>query len=751
MTTAPNPDEIVRRLQGKGVTQGWDVIHALSAHKVNELFQRQFVVNLQDSDHLPPITGVVPVIGNYRVEFADLVLGQPMLAFDPDAAPQAAMLTIPIISGVANTTVTAAGATNVVSTQWITQAYGYTITGTVPLEKVTGDVEHQTHIGLRFDNAKGFFADLGVSGAAGTVLGTYFRDLLSDPRKGLRGYSLGTLDYTPNATDLTPAGDFEIATQRDPDDPGDAGRVLLLIPTTYNPKGGGHAPLPLNNVVPAGMDTTLLVSSEVVMGRIVGGLVSAVFGADAVEASDDGTGVWQVKLVGGTVWIPIQVKSDLGSVQSGHCKNAEPVMVRLKGIGFAPKDGWLTAAWQHQWPQPWSVQATTVLGTICDEGDVTMAIALDVSYRPGVDPVTAIISFTAATGLGVTFENADGGGNLFHDVLFEQAEARQAVCDWIAKEVAATFGNLFDFTIPQIGAFAVTNLLFPGRQTSRLLDVRVPGDLVAFGTLKAPDFAVTPPVATMTTAETLTFAVPGQTVAWSVPRGAGTIDEAGVYRPPAKVARSKVVVVTATAQGQQAYAAVVVTPAQVQVAPAISVFEPRGVAQTFTAVLPGATEKPVWSISPSVGKVDDTGAYTPPDKVEEPVAVTLTARLGKETGTAQLVVFPTLPVAMQVTPYAPAPLGPGATQGFTAAFAGKPVTPEWSLFPQTGEIDKEGLYTAPDTVTAPQAVLVVARDPGQPALGGTAVVLLSPDDNDTRAIMRPEPDGPRTGRTGDVS
>lgn len=753
MTVTSTPDEIARRLQDKSVTQGWDVIHALSAHKVNELFQRQFVMNLQDKDYLPPISGVVPIIGSYAVEFTDLVLGHPALAFDPEGAPGAAMLTIPVISGIASTTVTTAGATNVVSTQWITQAHGYTITGTVPLGKVKGDVEHQTHVGLRFDDAKGFFADLGVSGAAGTTLGTYFGDVLSDPVKGLRGYSLGTLDYTPNATDLTPAGEFGIATQRDPDDPGDAGRVLLLIPTTYNPKGGDHAPLPLNNVVPAGMDTALLVSSKVLIGDIFGRLVTAAIGAGNVKTTGQPSGVWWVTTVGGSVSIPVWAQTPFGTgiatVRSGTWLYPEPVSLALGGIGFGPRNGWLTAKWVHSWPQSWGVKADSGLYPIYIDGVATMSTSIDVTYRPKVDPVTAVVSFTADTGIAVSVANVNQGDETFSDVVARGAAG--AITEQINEATTAVLGGLFDFLVPQVGAFAVTNLLFPGRQATRLQDVRVPGDLVAFGTLQGPDFAVTPPVATVTTAGTLTFAVPGEKVDWSVPRGAGTIGPDGVYRPPARLARSKVVVVTATAQRRQAYAAVVVTPAQVQVTPVISVFESGDVVQKFTAALPGAADKPVWSISPDVGKVDDAGRYTPPAKVDKPIAVTLTARLGKESGSAQLVVFPTSPVAMQVTPYAPAPLGPGATQRFTAALGGKPVASEWSLIPQVGEIDKEGVYTASDTVTTPQAVLVVARDPDQPALGGTAAVLLTPDDNDTRAVMRPDPDDPPTGRTGDVS
>ncbi|MGW4642726.1 hypothetical protein ACWEN6_29700 [Sphaerisporangium sp. NPDC004334] len=775
MTTDASVEEVLRHLRGKGVTQGWDVVCALSAHKVNELFQRQFVQDLVSGDHLPPISGTVPIIDDYTVEFADVVLGHPLIAFDPALDPQAARLTIPVVSGIARTVLTAGGAAKVVSTQWITGAQGYTITGTVPLGKVKGEVEHQTHVSLRIDDGKDFFADLGVPGATGTLLGAYFLRLLADPGTGYRRYALGTLDYTPNATDLTPAGDFELATQRDQADPADAGRLLLFVPTAYNPKGGAQTSLPLANVVPAGMDTTLLVSGRVLFGGILRDLVAGVVGAGNTDAHGDASDAWSVTVTGGSITMPVRYTSEYGTVQAGWCGKPQDVYVTLKDIAFRSSAGALTGTWSHDWQQAWSVEVDLpALPTICDEGQVTMTVELDTTYRPGVDPVTAEITFTSSGGVGVSFPAPDD--SFFKKIdPFQDEQARQLTCDLIAKEIVYQLSGLFGFTVPHVGAFAVTNLLFPGRQTARLLSAHVPGDLVAFGTLNAPGFAVSPPLSAVTTAETVRLAA-DRPVTWSVPRGGGRIGADGMYTPPAGLSRPKVVVVTATARdpitvegddadgeavrdaagkgfatAQRAYAAVVVTPAQVAVAPIISVFEARDQARAFTARLPGSAEKVTWSISPAVGTVDDTGRYTPPAKLDRPVAVTLTARIGKESGSARIVVFPAAPVAVQVTPYAPAPLGPGAARSFTAALGGDPVRAEWSVLPEVGRIDQDGRYTAPETVPAPCAVLVVARDPRTPALGGTAVVLLTPDGDDTGAVIRPTPAQLPNRRSDDLS
>ena len=50
----------------------------------------------------------------------------------------------------------------------------------------------------------------------------------------------------------------------------------------------------------------------------------------------------------------------------------------------------------------------------------------------------------------------------------------------------------------------------------------------------------------------------------------------------------------------------------------------------------------------------------------------------------------------------------------------------WRLLPSVGEISPDGLYTAPETIAAPQPVLVVATSAVASVLYGTGLVLLAP-------------------------
>ena len=241
--TASPVDSILAQMQGLTITQGWDVVCAMQADRINDLLAQQYVMNLSGGETLPPISDTVPVIENISVQFVDLTLGPPLISFSPTLAPQELNLTIDFLSGTV-TTVQVSGSgsarvTTVLSSQVISPEDGYALTGVVPLKSVVGEVQNNHDVVLDIVNGKAFAAGLGITGGAETTLGQYFLTWLQDHISGFQ-YKLGTLVYNPGGTDLTPAGDFEFATQFDATDPNDKGRLLLFIPTTYHPGGGSQ-------------------------------------------------------------------------------------------------------------------------------------------------------------------------------------------------------------------------------------------------------------------------------------------------------------------------------------------------------------------------------------------------------------------------------------------------------------------------------------------------------------------------------
>jgi hypothetical protein len=202
------------------------------------------------------------------------------------------------------------------------------------------------------------------------------------------------------------------------------------------------------------------------------------------------------------------------------------------------------------------------------------------------------------------------------------------------------------------------------------------------------------------------------------------------------IARDTLVTITATlgtgANKLTAYAAILVVPAKVLVSPLITVTQPQYAPQQFEASLPGSTDKPKWSLLPKLGlgTIDDDGNYTPPDTLSEPTVVSVTATLGAATGAATVLITPQAPGGVAVEPYATDPLRPNTEQSFAAKAGNQSIKPTWSLWPPgRGSIDEgTGLYSAPQTIDAPQGVVLMATDPSDSTLTGTAVILLSPAD-----------------------
>ena len=267
----PSPSLILNLMQGITITQGWDVICAMSVEQINALFAQQYIQDLSQGETLPPINDTVHIVDNIWVRFSGLTLGPPLVSFSPGLEPQELSLSIQFLSGMVSMLQVNGSATTVMSIQPISEDLGYSLTGTVPLKSIAGKVQNHHDVSIDIPNGKAFAANLQITGGADTLLGAYFLGWLQDHLAQF-DYKLGTLVY--GNTNLAPAGDFEIATQQDARDSNDKGRVLLLIPTTFNPGGGSQTSLSIPNIIPEGYSATLIVSSQVLFSNILGGFYS---------------------------------------------------------------------------------------------------------------------------------------------------------------------------------------------------------------------------------------------------------------------------------------------------------------------------------------------------------------------------------------------------------------------------------------------------------------------------------------------
>src|SRR5271157_5396925 len=338
-------------------------------------------------------------------------------------------------------------------------------------------------------------------------------------------------------------------------------------------------------------------------------------------------------------------------------------------------------------------QAVTVTAT--SQADITKSATATVTLLPvlAVTPATATLY---------------GGGT-------QQFAANQSVTWTLTPATGAgTITSVGRYTGPasvsaqQAVTVTATSVADPTKS------VQVPVTLL-------PVLAVTPTTATLYGGGTQPFTA-NQSVTWTLTpaTGAGTITSGGLYTAPASVTAQQAVTVTATSQAditKSATATVTLLPV-LAVTPTTATLYGGGT-QPFTA-----NQSVTWTLTPATGAgtITSGGLYTAPASVTAQQAVTVTAT-GVADPAKSVQVPVTLLAALAVTPTA-ATLYGGGTQQFAA---NQSVT--WTLTPATGAgtITSGGLYTAPASVTAQQAVTVTATSVADPTKSEQVpVTLLAP-------------------------
>ena len=747
-------DTILSWMQGQTVTQGWDVVCAIAIDKINEWFLQQYVDRLSGGEDAV-INGTVPLTGDESIQAVNLTLGPPLISFSPTSSTDSVELTINFLSGQVNHTKNVAGSPVITSVQTVTPGDQYQLHGYVPLASVQGEVENSHDVVIDIRNGASFAAHLGMPEGAETSVGTFMHDWLVNHLDGYK-YKLGTLDYKDNGTNLKPAGTFQFGIQIDEKDQTDTGRLLLFIPTTYNPGGGSQPSLGLADVVPKGSSTTLIVSSQVLFANILKDFYEAAFSQEGVKAvaSQKGSATtYSLALTEGSISVSsCEYPANAGKAQAkaftgtfnGYVEKDEPLLIPLAGTQVQVTGNQLHISNTPNWSQDLALQIPTPRGDgIHAHGTATMTANVQCPTTATIPPPANpkdktpadIIKFQSSPSVSVTFD----ASNIYN--LADFKSYWQDLGNVISATALANLAGLFQVPLPEVNAFAVSNLLFPGLNILDFKSAYVPGDLVVFGDAATPAVEVTPGAATLSQAQTQQFAAAtgsGQPVTWSLKSGGpGTISAAGLYTAPSAVTQVEYAHVTATTESangtaEAAQALVTLVPRGVQVSPSFVLMTPGNAPQQLSAAVAGAASpKVTWSMEPKLGSLNPQGLYTPPSisDLDSPQLVTITASSTADPtiqGSAQIVLLPGV-LGMVVEPAQAAP-PPGQAQTFAAVGKKKNPTVTWSLLPPVGRITAGGVYIPPETVTAPQAVLVVATNTDDDSLYGCALVTLLPSD-----------------------
>ncbi len=160
-----------------------------------------------------------------------------------------------------------------------------------------------------------------------------------------------------------------------------------------------------------------------------------------------------------------------------------------------------------------------------------------------------------------------------------------------------------------------------------------------------------------------------------------------------------------------------------------------GQAATLTAVVtaPSGNTGVVWSYSPHVGQlgvgnnltgtsVTSTNNYVAPASITVRQTVTITATAVQDNTKSFSVQIQLNPTGITVTP-ATVSVAPGGSAQFSAT--GGSGNYVWSISPQTGSIDQNGVYLAPTTITNSGTVTVTATSAEDASTFGTAKITLT--------------------------
>jgi hypothetical protein len=728
---------VLQVLANKSRTLGWDVLVGYNAEAVNDLFAQQFVMNFRENQNLPPINQTLDIAG-VQVEFQELMLGPPLIAFSTDLSAQEAVVTMDFLSGRIVLYGSNGPIQYVTGYQDVAPGDQYQLQMHVELQQVCVEV-NQRQVVAKLQDASNFSANLLSGTGSAAFLGQFFQSLFQKETQGELSYALGTLNIGSQG-DLIPVS-FEIRTQPAPGgSPG--GAVLLLVATTYNRNGGSLPGSDFPYLLPDSFGAFLLVASQTLFQNIIGPNYAQQSGhASFTVARMSGTSpASYLTLSGGS----INAGTVKGSWSSGggifhyywsgtrggvHGPGYQPVTFGFSGLKVEPQSDQMVITWSSQFTQKFSAQIVGPKGGSTSSNSVTLSVSANLSATPRLGSSTGqadTITFSGSGSPSISFDHSS-----WLDRFLGNGDIRDAAASTIARAAEPIVSSILNFPLPAVDTFAVSSLFFPAQNVLKYSAVYMPGDLALFGQVQPSQtaFTIAPLQSVVGPGGTVQFGTSsGESVTWTRFPLVGTLSSAGLYTAPALIPRQAAPVgITATdPNGDVATAIVVLVPSPVAVSPAFVLVDPSSQPPTFSAAVLGEQEV-TWSLSPSdgsVGSIDTTtGVYTPPATFPSGIATaTITASTSAGSATA-LVLLNNAIIAFGVSPTLTA-LGPAGTCNFSDGTAGGGSNQPWRVI-GVGSITPKGAYTAPESLAAAITDLVILEG-GESSLFGFAVVALDP-------------------------
>lgn len=172
-------NEVLALMQGRLITRDWDALFICDRLRINYLLEQQYVKRYEEFTFLPYLNGRTAINASegQSLEVKSILLGAPKVSFESATlADSSATVTMNIVGGEIKTWESRVGASaTLLSTGYITEQQGFTLTMKVNLFLVVAEVDRQGRITMDLKGATTFSCDL-LGEEHAERLGVYFEE-----------------------------------------------------------------------------------------------------------------------------------------------------------------------------------------------------------------------------------------------------------------------------------------------------------------------------------------------------------------------------------------------------------------------------------------------------------------------------------------------------------------------------------------------------------------------------------------------
>lgn len=172
----------------------WDCVFALDKTKLNNLLSQEYTRRFNTSSYLPPVTGSIPVLNEYKVQVQDLIMDRPRLSFEnASLVDSKARLRMAVVGGSQVHLKKAGMQWSPQRLEWIGPLAGPQLKLDLLLSDVPGQVDEGGSIELDLSRSDNFEYEIADTDRARELGGDFFKKLFRELPDEQRIWQLGRI------------------------------------------------------------------------------------------------------------------------------------------------------------------------------------------------------------------------------------------------------------------------------------------------------------------------------------------------------------------------------------------------------------------------------------------------------------------------------------------------------------------------------------------------------------------------------